>query len=120
MIVLRRIQFTVNCHDIFYLFDFVADFCFIATEKRRCHMAQPLVLRYGGKELPFQLRKVDRSSLYGFVDIETHDDQGRPCKLATLAGDGRTIVDSGGTALAYLSPNGLWREKSELDRKSVV
>ncbi len=77
-------------------------------------MAQPLVFQYGETELPFQLKKVDRSSLYGYVDVETLDDQGRPCKLATLAGDGRTIVDSGGTALAYLSPNGLWRDKGEL------
>lgn len=77
-------------------------------------MAQPLVFIYGEKELPFQLKKVDRSSLYGYVDVETLDDRGRPCKLATLAGDGRTIVDSGGTALAYLSPDGLWRDKGKL------
>ncbi len=77
-------------------------------------MAKPLVLGFGEKELPFQLKKVDRSSLYGFVDVETLDDEGRQCRLVTLAGDGRTIVDSGGTAIAYLSPDGMWREKSEL------
>ncbi len=77
-------------------------------------MAKPLVFQHGEKELPFQLKKVSRSSLYGYVDIETFDGQDRPCKLVTLAGDGRTIVDTGGTALAYLTPDGLWRDKKEL------
>lgn len=77
-------------------------------------MAKPLVLGFGEKELSFQLKKVDRSSLYGSVDVETLDDEGRPCRLVTLAGDGRTIVDSGGTAIASISPDGMWRDKGEL------
>ncbi len=77
-------------------------------------MAKPLVLQIGEKELPFQLSKIDRSLLYGYVDTETLDEQGRQCKLVTLAGDGKTLVGSGSVAMAYLSPNGEWRDKASL------
>ena len=73
-----------------------------------------LQLEHGGSEVHCGIKKVDRSKLYGYATTEILDDQGRPCKLATLANDGRTLIPSGGVALAYLSPNGLWREKSDL------
>lgn len=77
-------------------------------------MAKPLVLDYQGTELPVALERVDRSRLYGYVDVKALDEQGRPCELCTLAGDGHTIVARGGTAVAYLSPDGLWRAKADL------
>jgi hypothetical protein len=77
-------------------------------------MAQPLVLRFGEKELPFQLKKVERSALYGFVDTEVSDGKDRPCRPVTLAGDGRTLVGPGGVALAYMTPDGRWCDKKEL------
>lgn len=77
-------------------------------------MAKPLVLAFGGAEFPFVLSKVERSDLYGFVEIETHDEKGRKCTLATLADDGRSIISSGGTALVTLSPDGNWVEKKSL------
>jgi hypothetical protein len=78
-------------------------------------MPRPLVLQFAGKELPLQLEKVARDDLYGYVEIETVDDKGRPCKTAKLASDGRSIIQSGGTAFASLSPVGEW-----LDRKSLT
>jgi hypothetical protein len=77
-------------------------------------MAKPLVLAFGGIEVPFALSKVERSDLYGFVETETLDEQQRKCFLATLADDGRSIVPSGGTALVTLSPEGNWVEKKTL------
>ena len=77
-------------------------------------MAKPLVLAFGGAEFPFALNKVERSDLYGFVEIETLDEKGRKCTLATLADDGRSIITSGGTALITLSPDGNWVEKKTL------
>src|SRR5450755_1785160 len=77
-------------------------------------MAKPLVLIFGGIEVPFALSKVERSDLYGFVEVETLDEQDRKCFLATLADDGRSIVPSGGTALVTLSPEGNWVEKKTL------
>ncbi len=77
-------------------------------------MGRPLVLQFGGQDLTFDMLKVDRSKLYGYVDIEALDDKGRPCSLATLAGDGRTILAPGGGAIALLSPEGQWLERAKL------
>lgn len=77
-------------------------------------MAKPLIVTFGGTDFPLQLSKVERSDLYGYVDIETLDEQGRPCTLATLADDGRTIIGSSSSAMAMLAPDGGWLEKKEL------
>ncbi len=77
-------------------------------------MAKPLVLAFGGADLAFDIERVDRSRLYGTVDVEALDEKGRRCDLATLADDGRTVIGRGGTALGMLSPEGAWLEKSQL------
>lgn len=77
-------------------------------------MAKPLVFKFGGNELAFQLNKIDRSKLYGYKELEVLDQQGRRCELATLAGDGHTVVGRGGAALATLDADGRWCEKSQL------
>jgi len=77
-------------------------------------MAKPLVLAFAGKEIPLALDKVERSDLYGFVETETLDEKGRKCTLATLADDGKSVIGSGGTAFACLSPEGNWVEKKSL------
>lgn len=77
-------------------------------------MAKPLVFQFGGKEVSFQMNKVDRSKLYGFKELEVLDEKKRPCELATLSGDGQTVVGRGGTGLAYNSSDGLWCNKGEL------
>jgi hypothetical protein len=65
-------------------------------------MAKPLVLTFGGIDVPFALSKVERSDLYGFVEVETLDEQDRKCFLATLADE------------VTLSPEGNWVEKKTL------
>jgi hypothetical protein len=77
-------------------------------------MAKPLVLSFGGSEFPLALSKVERSDLYGFVEIETFDEQDRMCTLCTLADDGRSIIPSGGSAFVTLTPEGNWIEKKTL------
>jgi hypothetical protein len=77
-------------------------------------MAKPLVLDYRGGQASFAIQKVDRTKLYGYVDLEVVDEAGRACELGTLLGDGHSVVGKGGTGLAYLSPDGLWRRKAEL------
>ena len=77
-------------------------------------MARALTFQFSGTEFPVEMQKVDRSKLYGTVDVEPLDDQGRRCTLATLASDGRTLIGKGGTALAVLSLDGKWTEKSAL------
>lgn len=77
-------------------------------------MAKPLRVEFAGRELDFTLEKVDRSKLYGYVETEVLDETGKRCELATLIGDGHSVVGKGGTALAYLSQDGLWRKKADL------
>ena len=77
-------------------------------------MAKPLVVEFEGETINLSLSKVERSKLYGYVETEVVDEAGKRCELATLTGDGHSIVGRGGTASAYLSPNGMWRKKAEL------
>ena len=69
-------------------------------------MAKPLIFRHGKSELSFQLDKLDRDKLYGYIDTEAHDSQNRVCQLAILGGDGKTLVGRGGSALQYVDPDG--------------
>ena len=57
---------------------------------------------------------MDRTKLYGFIDVEALDSKNRKCTLATLADDGRTIVGTGGSSFAVMSPDGEWLERSAL------
>jgi hypothetical protein len=77
-------------------------------------MSKPLIVNLGGQEIPLALSKVERADLYGYVEVETLDGQGRKCTTATLADDGRTLVGTGGAALVMLSPDGEWLEKKAL------
>ncbi len=77
-------------------------------------MAKPLVLEFRGRQISLGLQKIDRTKLYGYVDTEVVDAAGKACELGTLLGDGHSIVGKGGTGLAYLSQDGLWRKKNEL------
>jgi hypothetical protein len=77
-------------------------------------MAKPLVLQFQGTELPLAMTKVDRSGLYGYVELQALDANGRKCSKATLADDGQTLIGSGGTAIASLSTDGQWLDRSQL------
>jgi hypothetical protein len=77
-------------------------------------MARALEFRLDGLSFKCGLEKVDRTDLYGTVDVETRDKSGARCEVATLAADGRTLIPSGGTALAYMSKGGDWIDRSEL------
>jgi hypothetical protein len=77
-------------------------------------VAKPLVFQFGDRDLSFTLNKIERSKLYGYKELEVLDERGRQCELATLGDDGHTVVGRGGTGLGYLSADGEWREKSQL------
>ena len=73
-----------------------------------------LQLQFHGTDLTCGLARVDRSKLYGFVKTEVVDENDEKCGLATLANDGKTLIPSGGVALAYVSPSGYWRDRGDL------
>jgi len=77
-------------------------------------MPRSLKFTFGNNEFDLALNKVDRSKLYGSVDLDTRDHEGNRCNLATLANDGKTLIPYGGTAFGYISSEGEWVERSEL------
>lgn len=77
-------------------------------------MAKPLVFQLGEHEISFAMHKVDRSKLYGFKEIQALDESDHVCQLATLAGDGCTLIGKGGTGLLWLDADGAWCDKSQL------
>ncbi|MFO1041523.1 MAG: hypothetical protein U0941_07025 [Planctomycetaceae bacterium] len=80
----------------------------------RCRMAKPLVFHFKDGDFAFGLNKVDRSRLYGYKEVEVLDEKGRKCELATLGGDGHTVIGRGGSSFAQLSVDGEWCDKSSL------
>jgi hypothetical protein len=77
-------------------------------------MAKPLTIEYQGQSVDLDLEKVDRTKLYGYVETEVLDENGKRCELGTLIGDGHSLVGKGGSAIAYLSQDGLWCKKTDL------
>jgi hypothetical protein len=77
-------------------------------------MARSIELAFAGTLAKCAIDKVDRTSLYGSVTTETRDIDGKTCRLATLAGDGKTLIPSGDTALAYMTDDGRWMERNML------
>jgi hypothetical protein len=77
-------------------------------------MAKPLVLSFNGNETAFEMERLDRRNLYGYVEQIALDEDGNRCKVARLAADGKTLLSTGDAAIGYLSPDGLWRDKGEL------
>ncbi len=77
-------------------------------------MARPLVVRFAGMEIPLEIEKVERSDIYGYTEVETYDESGRRCTLATLGPDGKTLIGSGGLAGGFLGTDGRWLDKDDL------
>ncbi len=82
-------------------------------------MPRSLKFSFNDKEFDCELNKIDRSKLYGSVDVETRDIDGNRCGLATLANDGKTLIPYGGTAFGYVNNDGLWVERGDLSPVSL-
>ena len=82
-------------------------------------MPRSLKFQYKKASFECEMHKIDRTKLYGSVDIETSDIDGNRCRLATLANDGKTLIPHGGTAFAYINSDGLWVERSELQPVNI-
>lgn len=77
-------------------------------------MPKPLVFQLGESEIRLAMNKIDRTKLYGYKELKVLDDDDAECQLATLAGDGCTMIGKGGTGLGWVDADGCWRDKSEL------
>lgn len=77
-------------------------------------MARALEFTFHGQSFKGSLQKVERSDLYGSIDVETRDRAGLRCSVATLASDGRTLIQTGGTAIGQFDTVGRWLERADL------
>ncbi len=77
-------------------------------------MPKSLIFHFVDNEIALSMQKIDRSKLYGYKEVEVVDENEQKCELATLAEDGRTVVGKGGTAMAYLSVDGDWCERTNI------
>lgn len=82
-------------------------------------MARPLILSLDGEQFAVSIRKIDRASVYGSIEIEAFDEKGNPAQLLVLAADGKTLLDIGGTALATLDERGNSVERNTLKAVSL-
>jgi len=77
-------------------------------------MARKLEFLFGESTFICAIEKVDRSKVYGHVSTKVYDANDKPCELATIARDGRTIIPFGGTASGYVNTEGLWIDRDDL------
>lgn len=69
---------------------------------------------FQGEVASAEMVKLDRSKLYGSVDVEAVDPDGNECRTVSLASDGRTLIGKGGAGLGVLSVDGQWVSRKDL------
>jgi hypothetical protein len=76
----------------------------------------PKQLKFSWEEqtVAFDMEKVDRTKLYGTKSLEVNDEHGERCRMVTLASDGRSLIEKGGTGLGQIDADGNWIEKSQM------
>lgn len=67
-----------------------------------------------GEEFTVTLKKLERESLYGKVEIEAFDEKKRPAEIKVLAADGNTLIDKGGSALEMITVQGDSIERADI------
>ncbi len=79
-------------------------------------MARTLSFTIPQKKASFaaSIVKVDRTKLYGDVRIDAFDEDGNPCELLSIAGDGQTLFGRGGISFATMNLDGEFTDKNEL------
>ena len=76
-------------------------------------MPRSLNFKFGKTTFECMLNKIDRSKVYGSVQIKTFDHEGNDTELFSLARDGRTLIGLGGTGAGYVNKDGFWIETGE-------
>ena len=77
-------------------------------------MPRTLLFHHGGAELGLSPEKLDRGKLYGTVEVEALDENGRRCELMSLGPDGKTLIGKGGKASGFINDDKQWVDRSAL------
>lgn len=78
-------------------------------------MAKTINLIFGGENLSFSYKPIDRKVLYGRRRRVPFDETGHECTKASLLADGSLLIRSGMTAQGYFTAEGRWVPQSELE-----
>ena len=76
-------------------------------------MPRSLTFQFRNAQFEAELIKIDRSKIYGTVEVVTNDHEGAETTLMSLARDGRTLIGYGGTGAGYINKDGYWVETGE-------
>jgi hypothetical protein len=76
-------------------------------------MPRSLTFQLGNEQFECPLIKIDRSKVYGSVQVVTTDHEDAKAELLSLARDGRTLIPLGGTGSGYVNKDGFWVETGE-------
>lgn len=76
-------------------------------------MPRSLTFQLGNSQFECPLIKIDRSKIYGSVQVVTKDHEDAEAELLSLARDGRTLIPLGGTGSGYVNKDGYWVETGE-------
>ena len=76
-------------------------------------MPRSLMFQLGNDQFECPLIKIDRSKVYGSVEVVTKDHEDAKAELLSLARDGRTLIALGGTGSGYVNKDGFWVETGE-------
>lgn len=76
-------------------------------------MPRSLTFLFGNSQFDCSLIKIDRSKIYGSVQVVTTDHEDAKAELLSLARDGRTLIPLGGTGSGYVNKDGFWVETGE-------
>jgi len=76
-------------------------------------MPRSLTFQLGNSQFECPLIKIDRSKIYGSVQVVTKDHEDAEAELLSLARDGRTLIPLGGTGSGYVNETGFWVETGE-------
>jgi hypothetical protein len=66
-------------------------------------MPRSLTFQFRNAQFEAELIKIDRSKIYGTVEVVTNDHEGAETTLMSLARDGRTLIGYGGTGAGYIN-----------------
>lgn len=77
-------------------------------------MPKQLKFSWENQTVAFDMEKVDRTKLYGTKSLEVFDENGKRCRIVTLAADGRSLIGKGGTGLGQIDADGNWIEKDQM------
>lgn len=77
-------------------------------------MARSLQFAIGEQQLECEIEKVDRDKLYGRVEKKAFDKDGNECYFGSISSDGMNIFGKESFELGYLSQDGNWLERGQL------